>query len=133
MPRLLAKIELILHGEQRYPTAGDWQVDSDGSIRVLVSDTGHLIDALLVGIHEVVEAVLCQRHGVTQESVDEFDVEFAKTHDPLEEEPGEDPAAPYRREHAVADVVERLVALEAGVVWREYDDRVDGLFSEVAK
>ncbi len=128
MSKLLLKVELVNHGEQRYSTCGDWQIDTDGCICIKVSDTGFRIDALLVGIHEAVEAILCREHGVKEADVDAFDVEFNRTHDLSEEEPGEDPGAPYRREHATADVVERIVALEAGVVWRKYDDRVNALF-----
>ena len=128
MTRLLLKVELVPHEEQRYETAGDWIFDDDGCICVTVSDTGHQLDALLIGIHEAVEAVLCRAHGVKEVDVTAFDVEFGKTHNLEEEEPGEDPGAPYRREHATADVVERIVALEAGVVWRKYDDRVNALF-----
>ena len=130
MSKLLLKVELVNHGEQRYSTCGDWQIDTDGCICIKVSDTGFRIDALLVGIHEAVEAILCREHGVKEVDVTAFDVEFGKTHNLEEEEPGEDPGAPYRREHATADVVERIVALEAGVVWRKYDDRVNALFKE---
>ena len=128
MAKLLLKIELILHGEQRYETAGDWQIDADGAICIKVSDTGLRMDALLVGIHEAVEAILCDAHNVLESDVDAFDIEFCKTHDLSEEEPGEDLKAPYFKEHAVADVVERLLALHAGVPWKEYEDRINAFF-----
>lgn len=35
-------------------------------------------------------------------------------------EPGEDLHAPYRKQHAVADVIERLFAHEIGVPWASY-------------
>ena len=130
MAKLLLKIELILHGEQRYETAGDWQIDADGAICIKVSDTGYRMDALLVGIHEAVEAILCDAHNVLESDVDAFDIEFCKTHDLEKEEPGEDPKAPYRREHAAADVVERIVALQADENWGEYSDRIDALFKK---
>ena len=128
MAKLLLKIELIPHEEQRYETAGDWRIDADGAICIKVSDTGYRMDALLVGIHEAVEAILCDAHNVLESDVDAFDIEFCKTHDLEKEEPGEDPKAPYRREHAAADVVERIVALEADEVWREDGDRINALF-----
>jgi hypothetical protein len=121
--KLLIKVELIDHVDQRYPTAGDWQYDQDGVLCVRVSNTGIELDSILVGIHEVVEAVLCKVHGVREADVDAFDSTFAG-----DGEPGEDPLAPYRNEHAVADVVERAVAQAAGVPWAEYNDRVEGLF-----
>ena len=130
MSKLLLKIEVIPHKDQRYPTAGDWQIDSDGCICVKVSDTGYRMDALLVGIHEAVEAILCDAHNVLESDVDAFDMEFCKTHDLEKEEPGESPKAPYRREHAAADVVERIVALQADENWGEYSDRIDALFKK---
>ena len=129
MAKLLLKIELIPHEEQRYKTAGDWWIDVEEVIHIAVSDTGLRIDALLIGIHEAIEAILCREHGVEGADVDAFDIEFNRTHD-LFEEPGEDPKAPYLREHAMACVVERLMALETGLVWREYEGRVDALFGK---
>ena len=130
MAKLLLKIELIPHEEQRYLTAGDWKIDADGAICIKVSDTGLRVDALLVGIHEAVEAILCDAHNVLESDVDAFDIEFCKTHDLKKEEPGENPKAPYRREHAAADVVERIVALQADENWGEYSDRIDALFKK---
>ena len=130
MAKLLLKIELIPHEEQRYETTGDWQIDADGAICIKVSDTGLRMDALLVGIHEAIEVILCREHGVKEVDVDAFDIEFNRTHDLSEEEPGEDPKAPYFKEHAVADVVERLLALHAGVPWKEYEDRIDAFFEK---
>ena len=130
MTKTLLRIELIPHTEQRYPTAGDWQVDVDGCICIKVSDTGYRMDALLVGIHEAVEAILCDAHNVLESDVDAFDIEFCKTHDLSYEEPGEDPRAPYKREHSIADVVERLVAAMADEPWNAYADRVNALFAK---
>lgn len=125
MTRLLLKIELVPHSEQRYATAGDWQVDDQGVICIKVSDTGKWSDGYLLGIHEAVEALLCCERGVSEADVDAFDMGFKGSG-----EPGEDPKAPYRLEHAAADVVERLMARELGVPWQEYSDRVDDLFEE---
>ena len=128
MSKMLLKIELIPHSEQRYETAGDWLFDDEGCLTIRVSDTGHKVDPLLIGLHEAVEAILCREHGVLEPDVTAFDIAFNATHDLSDEEPGEDPKAPYRHQHAVADVVERLIAAEAGVCWKEYNDRVDTLF-----
>ena len=75
MTKLLLKIELIQHEEQRYKTAGDWQIDAGGCICIKVSDTGYRMDALLVGIHEAVEAILCDAHNVLEADVDAFDID----------------------------------------------------------
>lgn len=128
--KLLLEVEVIPHEDQRYRTAGDWQIGEDGAIHIKVSDTGNIVDALLIGMHEAVEAILCREHGIEERDVDEFDRQFGEWHDISCEEPGEDPRAPYFKEHAIADVVERLLALQMGVPWAEYSNRVDGLFKE---
>ena len=129
--KLLLVVEVVPHDSQRYPICGDWTLCSDGSIHVKVSDVGDRVSELLVGLHEAVEAILCREHGVSEESVCEFDIAFEKDASKTDDdEPGEDPAAPYHREHAIAEVVERLVAAEAGVKWCEYDARIDGLFDK---
>ena len=129
--RTLVRIEVVDHKDQRYETAGDWFVDpSDGSISIRVSNTGSDADAILIGVHELVEAVLCKAHGIGEEEVDEFDAAFNASNDLAEAEPGEDVAAPYFREHAAADIVERFVALQMRVPWVEYSARVDSLFAK---
>jgi hypothetical protein len=39
-------------------------------------------------------------------------------------EPGDDAKAPYHREHVFATKIERLLAVELGVNWRDYDREV---------
>ena len=128
MAKLLLKIEIIPHADQCYPMSGDWTIDSNGSIRVLVSDTGSVETALLTGVHEAVEAILCRAHGVLEMDVCAFDIAHALEHGLEDAEPGADPKAPYFKEHAVADVVERLLAVSMGVPWCEHDAREDALF-----
>ena len=128
MAKLILKIEVVPHAEQRYPTSGDWTIAPDGAINVLVSDTGNLASALLTGIHEAIEAILCRAHGVIEMDVCSFDIVHALKHALDDLEPGADPEAPYFKEHAVADVVERLVAVAMGVPWCEHSCREDALF-----
>ena len=128
MPKLLLKIEVIPHADQRYPMSGDWTIDPDGSIHVLVSDTGSVETALLTGVHEAVEAILCRAHGVLEMDVCAFDIAHALEHGLEDAEPVADPKAPYFKEHATADVVERLLAISMGVPWCEHGAREDALF-----
>lgn len=95
----------------RQPGIGDWWFD--GSVlHVRAIDNE---DAFLVAVHELVEAWLCDQAGVDQKDVDAFDLAFeAEGHDP-EEEPGDDPRAPYRAQHRDAMIVEHLVARMLGV------------------
>lgn len=124
---MLIYVEAIPHKNQRYETCGDWQ-QLPGGLHVSVSDTGNKMSNLLVALHEVVEAVLCEANGVPESAVDEFDMayEVARTGSSLEE-PGDCPLAPYHKQHKVADIVERLVAFQAGVNWNDHCNRVGAL------
>ena len=53
----------------------------------------------LIAVHELVEALLCKAHGVTTEAVDTWDMGPGHELD----EPGDDPRAPYHREHELLD------------------------------
>jgi hypothetical protein len=120
-------VEVIPHKQQRYRTCGDWLLLPHG-IHISVSDTGDEVSNMLVAIHELVESFLCKVDGVSGKDVDDFDVAFeaGRTEESLDE-PGDDPSAPYNVQHRVADVVERLVALHAGVNWQEHEKRIEAL------
>lgn len=127
-------IETIPHGEQRYPTVGDWIVSPDGgaiidaTVRIAVSRMGDWRYEALVAVHEVVEAILCLDRGITQDAVDEFDTQFEMAREPGDDsEPGDSPAAPYQREHGFATSVERLLAAELRVDWAAYEQTVNAL------
>ena len=120
-------IESIPHDQQRYPTVGDWQFEEDGTLRVYVSHTTPDFD-FLVGIHEAVEAWLCRKQGITDDDVTAFDEAYeAARKDGDTSEPGDQPDAPYRREHRFASSVERRRALEMHIDWIEYERRLTAL------
>ena len=91
---------------------GDWFVDpgnGDIHIRVAGADVWDQEGAFLVALHELCEARLCFKAGVTQGAVDVFDSAFTG-----EGEPGDDPAAPYQRQHRAACMIEHMMALFLG-------------------
>lgn len=147
-------IKIIPHSEQRYETVGDWwfeykdtnpkpyTADSEinplapSSLEIRVSDLGqgkklHLDNfygSLCVAVHELIEVILCSRRGITQEEVDKFDKEFEENRkENNTDEPGDDPAAPYRKEHFFATSIERLLAAELGLDWKEYEESINNL------
>ncbi len=139
------RIHDIPHREQRYETVGDWLV-FDGNLKEIHVSTMEPIDySFLVALHELVEAWLCLKRGITDEEVTAFDMEFEKhraakikslkgdgtTREMIErieaEEPGDSPDAPYFKEHRFATKIERLMAEEMGVNWDEYDAAVRSL------
>src|SRR5207302_373555 len=114
-----------LHSEQRYETCGDW-LTAHGHVRhVMVSDMGDEDYAFLVAVHEVIEAWLCTKRGISQQAVDAFDMGFEQNRDLGDEtEPGDSRQAPYFSEHQFATMIEKLVATELGVDWDHYDQTV---------
>ena len=115
-------IETVPHGDQRYPTCGDWVWGPNDELTIRVSDMGDWRKEAAVGLHEAVEALLCKRSRVSQTLVDQFDRAYAG-----DGEPGDDPAAPYHREHCFATAVERLFIAALGVSWADYSQAVEGL------
>ena len=124
-------IEVIPHKEQRYPTAGDWQfLGKDLIIRV--SDMNNWKSEMAVARHEFDEACLCLSRGIKGEDVDNFDFLFEKEladgkHDP-DDEPGDDPRAPYHKEHAIATVGEMSFCIDLGIEWKEHEANIFSLF-----
>jgi hypothetical protein len=121
-------IETIPHEQQRYPTIGDWVFDGKGDLTIRVSALGDWRYEALIAVHELVEVLLCKHQGVSQEAVDQFDLEFERkrTEDDTAE-PGDALEAPYRKQHCFATGVERLLASELGVGWKEYEERINTL------
>jgi hypothetical protein len=71
---------------------------------------------------------LCRERGVTEDSVTQFDLDFeAARPEGNTDEPGDDPSAPYQKEHQFATTVELLLAAELGVKWREYERAIEAL------
>ena len=118
------QIETIPHEQQRYSTTGDWQWDPEDTLQMHVSTLPDWRFSALIAVHELVEALLCRAHGVTTEMVDAWDMGPGKELD----DPGDDPRAPYHREHDFAVGIERLFAHELGVDWNAYGDALDALY-----
>jgi hypothetical protein len=125
MRALLVEIE---HHEQRYSTCGDWEVEPDGFVTISVSRMDNEDYVFLVQLHEMAEAYLCKKRGIEQAVVDEFDIRYEVNRPEGDEsEPGDDPRAPYYKEHQFATAIERFMAEELGVNWDEYSKVVASL------
>lgn len=122
-------IETISHGQHRYPTVGDWYFEPDGTLAIKVSEMTDWRYSMLVAVHELIEVLTCKQDGVSQESVDKFDMEYEKNRDPkdVSSEPGDDPSAPYVNQHCLATGIERILAQQWGVKWNEYADEIENL------
>lgn len=114
-------LKVVPPSEMRPEVDGvDWYWDAAGDLQVRVAPMSDWRCEVLLGIHEMVEAILCQHNGVSQADVDRFDQEYDKTHS-TDCNAGDDPKAPYVREHCFATAVERMMAAEMDVNWESYD------------
>jgi hypothetical protein len=122
-------IETIEHHEQRYDTAGDWQIDdATEHLRIKVSDIGDWHYNMLIAFHEMIEALLCHDRGISEKMVDDFDMAYEAKRDVGDtSEPGNDPESPYFNEHFFATTLERLLAREFEIGWPEYEQEFDKL------
>ena len=146
-------IQTIPHKLQRYQTVGDWEPGNPA--KITVSEMGNDDYEFLVMVHELIEFYLCQKHGITSEMVDKFDFAFEKERaaeirhimkshprrgrygraqtrqmdiDRINNrEPGDDPNAPYYKEHQFATMMEKALCHELGVNWDKYDKTVMNL------
>jgi len=121
------EIKTIPHKLHPYPTVGDWRRDRKGVLHIKVSQEIGDEYAFLVALHELVEVVLCEKRGITCKAVDDFDKHFEARLRVADEEPGDDPSAPYRKEHFFATNIERLMAAELGVDWKKYEETINAL------
>jgi len=126
-------ILVIPESEQRPGVSGaDWFWDAKGDLQVRVSPLSDWRRETLLGIHEAVEAVMCKHNCVAQSEVDAFDLEYDKTHS-SDLNAGDDPAAPYVREHCLATAIERILCAELEVNWLEYDTELERTYPGPSK
>lgn len=123
------EIEIIDHHEQRYDTVGDWDLNFETkTLKLRISNLGNWRYNFLVTLHEMCEAALCLDREITTEVVDQFDLQFEENRDVGNiDEPGDDPKAPYRKEHFFATNLERLMAAELRVDWAKYEEEINNL------
>jgi len=120
-------IKVIPNHQQRYPTVGDWVWEGD-NLTIFISDMRNWRYEMLVAFHELAECLLCKQRNISQSEVDLFDIAYeAKRKGGDESEPGDDPNAPYYREHQFATKVEKMLAKELGVKWSTYNRAVESL------
>jgi hypothetical protein len=123
-------IEVIPHNEQRYDTAGDYWTDKAGTLQVRISRM-RVVYVWLVLLHELVEIFLCQMQGVKFSAIDKFDIKYENDRGrglhSNTDEPGDDRAAPYGRQHCMATALERMLCAYLDVAWRDYEDACNAL------
>lgn len=114
-------IKTIPHDKQRYATCGDWFWNKK-ELQIRVSEMGDEGYELAVGLHELIEALLCIYELVPTGAVDHFDRNWKG-----KGEPGDDPKAPYHRQHVTASICERAIAQCLEIDWNDYAKVIDSL------
>jgi len=116
-----ANIDTIPHRDQRYDTCGDW-FQEGARMMIRVSSMGIREYEFLVAIHELVEAELCRKMGISEQTVDAWDLAHED-----EEEPGAMEKCPYREAHMRAEAIERVLANDLCVDWEHYSKTVKAI------
>ena len=127
------EIKTIPGDSQRYSTVGDYWDDFKGT-HIRVSELGNEDEEFCVAIHELVEQYLCRKRGISEKKITAFDKKFERERVEgrwFDEEPGDDPRAPYRKEHFFATNIERQIAHELGVDWAKYDSKCASMSGEI--
>lgn len=118
---------VIDHENQAYETTGDWGIErlEDGTPVVLwvkVSSMGDWRKEMSVAVHEIIEALVCEHLGVDEKDVNAFDKRYELERLPGDyDEPGDEVDAPYYEGHQIASAAERMLVLELGLAWRDYE------------
>lgn len=137
------EVRTIPFAAMRYPTIGDYfrqriidelysgAVEAHERLFVRIANLGNEDYEFLVAIHELIEEHLARKHGITEQQITDFDLQFEEWRAQglvrLCVEPGHDLRCPYRAEHQFAEHIERLVAKELGVDWEAYEKAVMSL------
>lgn len=121
----------IPHKFQAYDTVGNYEWTESGVLVIFVSEMGNELYERLVFYHEFIEATMCQLNGIKEKEITDFDIMFEQERvDGLHqnnEEPGDDPRAPYRKWHIFATIAEKKLCQKMNLDWDKYDKTVNSL------
>lgn len=112
--------------EQRYNTAGDyWETDTEIHFRITKQRDERSDWAIL--LHEMTEFALTKQHGITEQQITDYDLWWEannKAGRTNANEPGDEVGCPYRDEHSISLIIERIYCMAAGVNWWEHDEQI---------
>ena len=123
-------IETLPYNKLRYKTPGDYFQDGD-TFKIQIADTGNEDYNFLVALHEFIESKLCQKRGISEGDITNFDIQYeeerAEGLHEINEEPGFDKNSPYRLEHTFANGIEMAMASLLNVNYNDYDKAIINL------
>lgn len=112
-------------GLQRNDGIGDYFEGVDGSWTIIATEMKEPQHAELILLHELIEVMLIRLAGIPEPVIDAFDAYFeVKRKHGLakpDDEPGDDPTAPYHEQHQAATRIERMMCEDGfKLSWDEY-------------
>ena len=107
-------VKVIPHRRQRLKNGdvADY-VEMSKKTVIATSDMGNDDFNFLIQLHEFVELFLITKAGIAIKTIDDWD---CKHPDAM----GDDPKAPYHKQHCQADQIERFAAKVIGISWTDY-------------
>lgn len=145
---MLIDYEVVPYDQMRYETIGDYWygvreiADAKGGeprmVPTLFIRVAKMSDSRyewLVFIHEMIELTLARIAGIEEPVIKLWDENYEYAREVRsaaacgcevteDSEPGEDPHAPYHKQHVLAEICERTVAFFLGVSWVAYTAEV---------
>lgn len=132
MKKQQIEIQIVPLKEQRYETLGDYFYKK-GVLHFKITDTGNHLYNKLILIHELIEQTLTDAMGIKEEQILRHDLQFEKLLKDgkvgFDDEPGDHKNSPYRKEHIISEVVERLMINHLNLSWKEYDKEIYKVFT----
>lgn len=124
-------IESIPIKRQRFKTLGDYFFKKGVRYFRITKTKNNLFDDVIF-IHEFVEEVITRNKGIKEKIIMKHDLwfegEVAKGNFSDDAEPGEHENSPYKREHLLAEKIERMILKELNIDWKCYSDYLNKLF-----
>ena len=118
--------------EHRYRSIDDWTDPTPTPSGLVFStqtaDMGNWKYNVLVLYHALTEQILCHANGIKDEEVTKFDMDH-----PEYDNPGENPKAPYHKEHLIANDIEAQMSVALGVKWIDYETAIDKTLAKFPK
>ncbi len=118
-------IQFIPHSEHRFTTIGYWFVENE-TLTIQISKEISWQNKIATIFHELIEAGICIKDGITTAQCDAFDELFEQEYQdglwPVEKEAGFDRRCPYRKGHVWGHRMERIVMFLLGVDWNESNE-----------
>jgi hypothetical protein len=119
-------VKFIPIEEQRYNTAGDYWEDED-NIHFRITKQENKQSEIAILLHEITEFFLTRERGLTEREITEYDLAWETLHNQgftQADEPGNEPGCPYKDEHDISLIIERIFCMAAGINWQKHDEQL---------